>query len=172
MADRKQTPDILGGLLGDRKPKTEEKAQEKAQDKSEDKRVNTIKPEYHKDSKPVKQQARKPVEKSTGKMVSQKPQKSDKTAGEATDDSGEASGEGLENKASGEKLKATYYLAIEAVEALEEGWYQLRKMASTEDRTGISKSLIVETALQMALEELEKTGQKSRIAKVILGEKL
>jgi hypothetical protein len=41
-------------------------------------------------------------------------------------------------------------------------------MASTEARTGISKSLIVETALQIALEELEKSGQKSRIAMRLL----
>jgi len=41
-------------------------------------------------------------------------------------------------------------------------------MASTDARTGISKSLIVEEALQIVLEELDKTGQKSRIAKKIL----
>jgi len=34
--------------------------------------------------------------------------------------------------------------------------------------SGISKSLIVETALQITPEGLEKSGQKSRIAKKIL----
>jgi hypothetical protein len=148
-ADRKQTPDILGSLLGDKK----------AEEKEED----TIKPEYHKDSKPVKQQARKPVEKPTSKTVSQKPKKSASAAKELPEPVRESSTE-----ASEEKLKATYYIAIDAVEALEEGWYKLRKMASTDNRTSISKSLIVETALQMALEELEKSGQKSSLAKKLL----
>jgi len=149
MADRKETPDILGSLLGDKKP--------------EEKREDTIKPEYHKDSKPVRQQARKPVEKPTSKTVSQKTQQPDKAPTEAPKPAREPSTE-----ASGEKIKATYYLSIEAIEALEEGWYQLRKLASTDTRTGISKSLIVEEALQIVLEELEKAGQKSRIAKRLL----
>jgi outer membrane biosynthesis protein TonB len=154
-ADRKQTPDILGSLLGDKKP--EEQPEEKPED--------TSKPEYHKDSKPEEQQARKPVEKPTSKTVSQKTQQPDKQLTEAPKPVREPSRE-----ASGEKVKATYYLAIEAIEALEEGWYQLRKLAPTDARTGISKSLIVEEALQIVLEELEKAGQKSRIAKKILKE--
>ena len=145
MADRKETPDILGSLLGDKKP--------------EEKQKDTIKPEYHKDSKPVRQQARKPVEKPTSKTVSQKTQQPDKAPTEAPEPAREPSGE---------KLKATYYISIEAVEALEEGWYQLRKLASTDARTGISKSLIVEEALQIVLEELERTGQKSKLAKKLL----
>jgi hypothetical protein len=43
-------------------------------------------------------------------------------------------------------------------------------MAPAEARTGISKSLIVEAALQIVLDELEKTGQKSKLAKKILRE--
>jgi hypothetical protein len=41
-------------------------------------------------------------------------------------------------------------------------------MSSTDARSSISKSLIVETALQIVLEELEKIGQKSRLAKKLL----
>jgi len=141
-ADRKQTPDILGSLLDGKK---------------EDK--DTIKPEYHKDSKPVKQSTSKPVSHKNSKTEVKSTSKPVKQLTEAPDESTEPSGE---------KLKATYYLAVEAVDALEEGWYQLRRMASTDARTGISKSLIVETALQIALEELEKSGQKSRIAKRLL----
>ncbi len=147
MADRKETPDILGGLLGDKKPKTEEK------------REDTIKPEYHKASKPEEQLTSKPVSHKNSKTVEKPTSKPVKQPTEAPDKSEEPSGE---------KLKATYYLAVEAVDALEEGWYQLRRMATTEARTGISKSLIVEAALQIALEELEKTGQKSRLAKRLL----
>lgn len=148
-ADRKQTPDILGSLLDGKK---------------EDK--DTIKPEYHKDSKPVKHKDSKTALQPTRRPVSQSTSKTDKTAtkpDKAVRESPDASEE-----PSGEKLKATYYLAVEAVDSLEEGWYQLRRMASTDARTGISKSLIVETAIQIALEELEKSGQKSRIAKRLL----
>jgi len=137
-ADRKQTPDILGNLLGDKK------------------KEDTIKPEYHKDSKPVKQPTSKPVSHKNSKTEVKPTSKPDKG-------SREPSGE-----ASEEKLKATFYLAVEAVDALEEGWYQLRRMAATEDRTSISKSLIVEEALQIVLEELERTGQKSKLAKKLL----
>ena len=142
-ADRKQTPDILGSLLGDKKPE------------------DTSKPEYHKDSKPVRQQARKPVEKPISKTASQKTQQPDKAVREALEPAREPSTE---------KIKATYYLAIEAVEALEDAWAQLRKMSSTDTRSSISKSLIVEESLKIVLEELEKTGQKSRIVKNILEE--
>ena len=141
MADRKETPDILGSLLGDKKPE------------------DTSKEEYHKAGKPVSQQARKPVEKPTSKTVSQKTQQPDKPATVAPEPVREPSGE---------KLKATYYISIEAVEALEEAWMKLRKMAPTDARTSISKSLIVETALQTVLEELERTGQKSKLAKKLL----
>ncbi len=146
-ADRKQTPDILGSLLDSKK----------AAEKKED--INTIKPEYHKDSKPVKQPTSKPVSHKNSKTEEKSISKADKVSRESPDKSEESSEE---------KLKATYYLAVEAVDALEEGWYQLRRMASTDARTRISKSLIVETALQIALEELEKTGQKSSLAKKIL----
>jgi hypothetical protein len=144
-ADRKQTPDILGSLLGDKKAE------------------DTIKPEYHKDSKPVKQPTSKPVSHKNSKTEVKSTSKPDKATVEAPGKPEESVEE-----ASEQKLKATYYLAVEAVDALEEGWYQLRKMASTDNRTSISKSLIVETALQIALEELEKSGQKSSLAKKLL----
>lgn len=148
-ADRKETPDILGGLLGDKK--------------ADEKKEDTIKQEYHKDSRPVKQPTSKPVSHKNSKTEEKPTSKPDKATVEAPDESGEPVEE-----ASEQKLKATYYLAIEAVDALEEGWYKLRRMASTDNRTGISKSLIVETAIQITLEELEKSGQKSRIAKRLL----
>jgi len=123
-ADRKQTPDILGGLLGD-----------------------TSKPEYHKDSKTVKQQDSKPVEKPTSKTVSQNTIKTAPAATDTLEPVKESFTEASEDK----KIKATYYITIDAVEALEEGLYQLRKMSSTDARSSISKSLIVETALQIVL---------------------
>ena len=142
MADRKKTPDILGSLLGDT-GKTEYH--------------NAGIPEYHNDSKPELQPTSKPVRKSTGKAVSKptsKPVSQKKSL-----DTGPA-----------EKVKATFYLDAEIVEALEEGWMELRKLADKKDRGQISKSLIVELALQLALEEMEKTGRNSRIAKRFIKE--
>ena len=105
---------------------------------------NTGIPEYHNDSKPVRKSTSKPVSKPTGKPVSQKKPEPQEPA---------------------EKVKATYYLDAEAVEALEEGWMELRKLADKKDRGQISKSLIVELALKLALEELEKRGAESSLAK-------
>ena len=152
MADRKETPDILGGLLGDMKAKTPE---EQREDTSKTVKQNTIKTESQNTIKTAKQPTRKPVSQSTSKTEVKTTSKPAKTPTEAPEPSGE-------------KVKATYYIAIEAVEALDEGWLQLRKLSSTDTRTSISKSLIVEEAIQIVLDELKKSGQKSRIAKKIV----
>ncbi len=137
MADRKKTPDILGSLLGDTS-KTEYH--------------NTGIPEYHNDSKPelqptskpVKQPTIKPAGKPTSKPVSQKKAQAEEPA---------------------EKVKATFYLDSKAVESLEGGWMELRKLADKKSRGQISKSLMVELALQMALEDLQKKGSDSLLAR-------
>ena len=41
---------------------------------------------------------------------------------------------------------------------------KLRRLSGTAGRSSVSKSLIVEKAIQMALKELERKGDKSRIA--------
>ena len=137
MADRKKTPDILGSLLGDT---------------SMPEYHNTGIPEYHNDSKPelqptskpVKQPTIKPAGKPTSKPVSQKKALAEEPA---------------------EKVKATFYLDSKAVESLEDGWMELRKLADKKSRGQISKSLMVELALQMALEDLRKKGSDSLLAK-------
>jgi len=65
------------------------------------------------------------------------------------------------------KVKATFYISTGAVEALEAGWIQLRSLAPKKSRGQISKSLIVEEALQDLLEELTKRGADSSLAKRI-----
>ena len=137
MADRKKTPDILGSLLGDTS-KTEYH--------------NTGIPEYHNNSMPELQPTSKTVRKSTGKPVS-KP--TSKPAGQKKAEAEEPA----------EKVKATFYLDSKAVEALEDGWMELRKMADKKNRSRISKSLMIELALQMALEDLQKKGSDSLLAK-------
>ena len=109
---------------------------------------NTGIPEYHNDSMPELQPTSKTVRKSTGKPVS-------KPAGQKKAEAEEPA----------EKVKATFYLDSKAVEALEDGWMELRKMADKKNRSRISKSLMIELALQMALEGLQKKGSDSLLAK-------
>ena len=108
---------------------------------------NTGIPEYHNDSEPELQPTSKPVRKRTSKPVSQKKALAEEPA---------------------EKVKATFYLDSKAVESLEDGWMELRKLADKKGRGRISKSLIVELALQMALEDLRKKGYDSLLAKKLI----
>ena len=60
-------------------------------------------------------------------------------------------------------IKATYYFSPDTIEAIDDAWMQLRGLAGPA-RSSVSKSLIVETAIQMALKELERKGGKSQLA--------
>ena len=66
-------------------------------------------------------------------------------------------------------IKATYYFSPETIEAIDEAWMKLRRLAGT-GRSSVSKSLIVEKAIQMALKELEHKGDKSRIASMTVSQ--
>lgn len=61
-----------------------------------------------------------------------------------------------------EKIKATFYLSQELIDALEDGWLQLRRMAR--DRSSVSKSAIVEASLEIALEDLARHKEQSHLA--------
>lgn len=148
-ADRKQTPDILGSLLGGTKPVAPKK-----QDTIIPEYHNTGIPEYHKDSIPEGKPTIKPVSQSTSKPARQKRKPATPPAKAPAPPR--------------EKVKATFYLDTGAVEALEEGWIQLRKLAPKAARGSVSKSLIVELALQMALEDLDSHGKSSQIARKML----
>lgn len=113
---------------------------------------DTSKPEYHNAGIPVHHNDSKPVLQPTSKTVSQS------TSKPARQKKAQAP-----NTAPAEKVKATFYLDAKIVEALEDGWIQLRKLADNRGR--ISKSLIVELALDMALEELKKKGSESSLCK-------
>jgi len=67
-----------------------------------------------------------------------------------------------------EKVKATYYISQDAIDALEDVQYQLRKLAG-DRRSRVSKSLIVEVGVKMALEDVEKKGEGSRFLKELFG---
>lgn len=129
MPTRKQTPDVLGDLLGDT---------------GKEEKQNTIKTESHKAGIPERQNTIKTVKQQTRKPASQKTS---------------------EEEAPGQKIKATYYISEQAVEKLEDGWIQLRRLLPKEKRTSVSKSSIVEIALEIALADLEKKKESSLLAK-------
>ena len=63
------------------------------------------------------------------------------------------------------KVKNTYHLSLEVSEQLEMAKSTLRGMVDVSKRGAVSKSLIIEAALLLALDELEQEGGSSRIAK-------
>ena len=67
-------------------------------------------------------------------------------------------------------IKATYYFSPGTIEAIDEAWMRLRRLAGTAGRSSVSKSLIVEKAIQMALKELERKGDKSQIASMTVSQ--
>lgn len=66
------------------------------------------------------------------------------------------------NKHSPEEIKekATFNLPVRLLEKLEESWIAARKMTGSKQ---VSKTLIVEVALEMALEEFGKNGETSQL---------
>ena len=61
-------------------------------------------------------------------------------------------------------VKASFYLTREVLVSLEEARLKLREMARPEGKAKITKSLIVEVAIQLAIEDLEASGEKSPLA--------
>ena len=63
------------------------------------------------------------------------------------------------------QVEATYKLSPETVGAVTDAWNQLLRMAQTEDMGEVSPSLIVDKALQMALQQLQAEGSASELVK-------
>jgi hypothetical protein len=63
-----------------------------------------------------------------------------------------------------ERVKATFYLDPAVLEGLEDAWHRLRKLTKGTERGKVSKSLIVEVALELALRDLEEQGEASHLA--------
>ena len=61
-------------------------------------------------------------------------------------------------------VKATFYLSREVLFSLEEARLKLRDLARPGGKAKITKSLIVEVAIQLAIEDLEASGEKSPLA--------
>ena len=67
---------------------------------------------------------------------------------------------GCSVSAEGLKEKATFNLPTKTLEELEDKWMEIRKMAGNKQ---ISKTLIVEKALEMAFEEFDGQKQESKL---------
>lgn len=146
MTKRRETPDVLGELLGEvpapAGPPSEKAAeQEKPEEKPEAETPSQAEPQEKPTSKPARQQASR-----TARQRARKP---------------------VELPLTDEKIKATFYLSPETVDSLESGRLKLRRLAGQDKRGQVSKSLIVELALLVVLEDLRTRDEKSDIAEAI-----
>jgi len=88
----------------------------------------------------------------------------------AADGSGKGgSSESGDNSDAVAKRKATYYLSEETLSGLEEAWFGLRQLADDGEKRSVSKSAIVEAALEEAIDDLKSDGTDSAIARKLLG---
>ena len=67
------------------------------------------------------------------------------------------------------KRKATYYLREDTLSELEEVWFQLRQRADEGQKRKVSKSAIVEAAIETAIDELESDEGGDAILQRLLG---
>lgn len=73
-------------------------------------------------------------------------------------------------KKSGEdrKKKSTHYLSGEIFADLDEAQDKINELVRQRTKSRVSKSLIVDQALRMILQEFEEKGEKSRLTKEII----
>jgi hypothetical protein len=89
---------------------------------------------------------------------------------EARDSSGNEGGADRSNGTEDTpKRKATYYLHEDTLSKLEEVWFQLRQRADEGEKRKVSKSAIVEAAIEDAIEELESDEGGDAILQRLLG---
>lgn len=145
MAKRRTTPDVLSDVLGDM-PATP--AQEK-------------KPQAPPGMEPTEPADESKAEEQQGR--GEAPAKPKKAPAKATKPTPEKPAEPVEKHA------ATFYLTPDSIDALEETWIKLRRLKKKGSKKDVSKSKIVELALQAALEEFEEKGKQSNVAKQLVG---
>ena len=109
------------------------------------------------------------------------PDETEGSSTENTDDTDKQQGREEENDSSGKegdvdqpndtedspKRKATYYLHENTLSQLEEVWFQLRQRADEGEKRKVSKSAIVEVAIEAAIEELESDGESAIIERLL-----
>ena len=89
---------------------------------------------------------------------------------EARDSSGKEGGaDRSDNTEDSPKRKATYYLREDTLSGLEKVWFQLRQRADEGQKRKVSKSAIVEAAIEAAIDELESDEGGDAILQRLLG---
>jgi hypothetical protein len=68
-----------------------------------------------------------------------------------------------------EKVKATYYLSPQTVDALDDAKLKLRRLLPKSKRQ-ISTSAIVDAAIQLIITDLDMEGEKSRLASLLVNQ--
>ena len=87
---------------------------------------------------------------------------------EAPDSSGQEGGaEELNSSEEVPKRKATYYLREDTLSKLEEVWFQLRQQADEGEKRSVSKSAIVEAAIETAIDKLDSDGESTLIERLL-----
>ena len=145
MTKDERTPDILGALTS--KPAKKQAAKKSNHQTSKPAKKQSRKPAKKKDSKPSKRQ--------TVKMQSQR----------------------LREYMEGDKVKSTVYLSDETHEDLEFAVLKARqflpkmlpKDEAKKKRGQVSRSMLIELALQDMLDDLEENGIESRLGKRLAG---
>ncbi len=66
------------------------------------------------------------------------------------------------------KRKVSFYISPDTLHRLEDSQRQLKAMADREHRWSLSESRIVDAAVRMAMDELEKCGSESELARRLL----
>jgi hypothetical protein len=73
-----------------------------------------------------------------------------------------------ESKTAKDQVKATFYLRSKTIDALELAWFNLRRISPPHMRSSITKSQIVELALEMVLKEAVEKETESALVKALL----
>lgn len=146
MAKRRETPDVLGELLGEvpapgEAPSEKAQEQETAEERAGEPAPSQEEPQEQPTSKTAGRQAGRPARQRARRPVELPP--------------------------SDDKIKGTYYLSPETLDFLESAWLKLRRLVGQQYRGQVSKSLIVEMALQVTLDDLRVRNEKSDIAEAI-----
>lgn len=149
MAKRQATPDILSDVLSSETMPATSTDQSSAKDD-----VNAEAPaRKKKPARPAEKKAEAASPPAGKAKVTRQPSKRSATPSSAD--------------ASEEKHKATFYLPQSALDELEEVWLRLRRLTRG-SKGSVSKSGIVEVALQAALEDFAAEGEDSTLAKALL----
>ncbi|MEW6737485.1 MAG: hypothetical protein AB1489_39755 [Acidobacteriota bacterium] len=149
MADRKRTPNIMAELLEGKSNDnnftgtTVSQQTGKGEDKPLESDSISLELQASESEEQLNQESNTKKQKKIKTAITSKPEKPNV-------------GKTVHQYEGAEKAKATYYLSQNVLDELDEAWFRIRKMAKPEDRGKLSKSLLVELALQMAIQDLDK----------------